>query len=241
MSNRTRLIILVSAIALLVLAVWQFPVAEWLTGLVRWIEANRNIAWIVFIGAYVAATVLMIPGSILTVAAGYVFGVLYGTALVSVASTLGATAAFLVGRYLGRGWVREKIGTDSRLGAIDRATKERGFLVMLLLRSSPLFPFNALNYLMSLTGMSLRNFFFGSWLGMLPGTLLYVYIGSAAGDLTALLAGEYEAGLAGRIFFVGGLIATVIVTVLIARYAARTLRSQIGIDTDEDVKLQETG
>lgn len=241
MSNRTRLIILVSAIALLALAVWQFPVAEWLTGLVRWIEANRNIAWIVFIGAYVAATVLMIPGSILTVAAGYVFGVLYGTALVSVASTLGATAAFLVGRYLGRGWVREKIGTDSRLGAIDRATKERGFLVMLLLRSSPLFPFNALNYLMSLTGMSLRNFFFGSWLGMLPGTLLYVYIGSAAGDLTALLAGEYEAGLAGRIFFVGGLIATVIVTVLIARYAARTLRSQIGIDTDEDVKLQETG
>lgn len=241
MNNRTRLIILVSAIALLALAVWQFPVAEWLTGLVRWIEANRNIAWIVFIGAYVAATVLMIPGSILTVAAGYVFGVLYGTALVSVASTLGATAAFLVGRYLGRGWVREKIGTDSRLGAIDRATKERGFLVMLLLRSSPLFPFNALNYLMSLTGMSLRNFFFGSWLGMLPGTLLYVFIGSAAGDLTALLAGEYEAGLAGRIFFVGGLIATVIVTVLIARYAARTLRSQIGIDTDEDVKLQETG
>lgn len=232
MQSKTKIITLIGAVVILAIAAWQFPIAEWLTDLVQWIEANRQTAWIVFIIAYVAATVLMLPGSILTVAAGYVFGVLYGTALVSISSVLGATAAFLVGRSLGRGWVREKIGADARLAAIDQATEKRGFLVMLLLRLSPIFPFNVMNYLMSLTGMSLKNFVAGSWLGMLPGTVLYVYLGSAASDLTALLAGEYDAGPYGQAFFIGGLIATAAVTVLIARFAAKTLKETIGVADD---------
>ncbi|MEM7610285.1 MAG: TVP38/TMEM64 family protein [Pseudomonadota bacterium] len=236
MSSTQKIILFVVAIAALLLAAWQLPIVERLTDLVRWIEANKQTAWLVFIAVYVAATVLMLPGSILTVAAGYVFGVLYGTALVSISSILGATAAFLVGRSLGRGWVRDKIGTDGRLSAIDKATEERGFLVMLLLRLSPIFPFNVMNYLMSLTGMKLKHYFFGSWIGMLPGTLLYVYIGSAASDLQALVSGDYEAGPLGQVFFVVGLIATAVATVLIARFASRTLRETIGVDTAEPVK-----
>ncbi len=230
MKSRNKIIALIGAIVVLGVAAWQFPIAEWLTSLVQWIDANKQTAWIVFIVAYVLATVLMLPGSILTLAAGYLFGVVYGTALVSVSSVLGATAAFLVGRSLGRGWVREKIGADGRLAAIDKATEKRGFLVMVLLRLSPIFPFNVMNYLMSLTGMSLRNFALGSWLGMLPGTVLYVYLGSAASDLTALVAGEYDAGPYGQVFFIGGLIATAAVTVLIARFAAKTLKETIGVD-----------
>ncbi|MFK8051895.1 MAG: TVP38/TMEM64 family protein [Woeseiaceae bacterium] len=229
MQSKTKILLLVGAIALLAVGATQFPIAEWLTSLVSWIDANKQTAWLVFIGVYVAATVLMLPGSILTLAAGYVFGVIYGTALVSVSSVIGATAAFLIGRSLGRGWVKEKIGADARLTAIDSATEERGFLVMLLLRLSPIFPFNVMNYLMSLTGMSLKNFFFGSWIGMFPGTLLYVYIGSGLSDLTAILAGEYEAGPYGKVFFFGGLIATAVVTVLIARFAAKTLKETIGV------------
>ena len=174
----------------------------------------------------------MVPGSILTVAAGYVFGVLYGTALVSISSIIGATLAFIIGRALGRGWVRSRIGNDGRLAAIDKATEQRGFFVMLLLRLSPIFPFNVMNYLMSLTGMRLSHYFFGSWIGMLPGTLLYVYIGSAASDLTSLVAGEYDSGPWGRVFFIGGLIATAVVTVLIARFASRTLRETIGVTSE---------
>ncbi|MEN7341915.1 MAG: TVP38/TMEM64 family protein [Pseudomonadota bacterium] len=234
MNAKTKILILVGAIAVLAIAATQFPVARWLTDLVAWIDANKQTAWLVFIAVYIAATVLMLPGSILTLAAGYVFGVLYGTALVSISSVLGATAAFLIGRSLGRGWVREKIGADARLAAIDAATEERGFMVMLLLRLSPIFPFNVMNYLMSLTGMSLKNFFFGSWIGMIPGTLLYVYIGSGLSDLTAILAGEYEAGPYGRVFFVGGLIATAAATVLIARFAAKTLKETIGVTDAEE-------
>ncbi len=232
MKSKQKLAVLVTAIVLLVIAAWQFPIVDWLTGLVQWIDANRQTAWLVFIVAYIAATVLMIPGSILTLAAGYVFGVVYGTLLVSVSSILGATAAFLVGRSLGRGWVKQKIGNDPRLSAIDKATEDRGFLVMLLLRSSPIFPFNVMNYLMSVTGMSLKNYFFGSWIGMLPGTILYVYIGSAANDLASLLAGNYESGPYGRIFFIGGLVATAVVTILIARFASRTLSETIGVNTE---------
>jgi uncharacterized membrane protein YdjX (TVP38/TMEM64 family) len=232
MNARYKVLTLVAAIALLAIAATQFPIAEWLTGLVRWIDAHKETAWLVFIAAYIAATVLMVPGSILTVAAGYVFGVLYGTALVSISSILGATLAFVIGRALGRGWVRNRIGNDARLTAIDKATEQRGFFVMLLLRLSPIFPFNVMNYLMSLTGMRLSHFFFGSWIGMLPGTLLYVYIGSAASDLTSLLAGDYDSGPWGRTFFIAGLVATAVATVLIARFASRTLRETIGVATD---------
>ncbi len=232
MNGKYKLLILVAAIALLAIAATQFPIAEWLTSLVQWIDANKETAWLVFIGAYVAATVLMVPGSILTVAAGYVFGVLYGTALVSISSILGATLAFVIGRALGRGWVRSRIGNDARLAAIDKATEQRGFFVMLLLRLSPIFPFNVMNYLLSLTGMRLSHYFFGSWIGMLPGTVLYVYIGSAASDLTSLLAGEYDSGPWGRVFFIGSLIATAVVTVLIARFASRTLRETIGVTSE---------
>ncbi len=232
MNAKYKVLTLVAAIALLAIAATQFPIAEWLTSLVQWIDAHKETAWLVFIAAYVAATVLMVPGSILTVAAGYVFGVLYGTALVSVSSILGATLAFVIGRALGRGWVRNRIGNDARLAAIDKATEQRGFFVMLLLRLSPIFPFNVMNYLMSLTGMRLPHYFFGSWIGMLPGTVLYVYIGSAASDLTSLLAGEYDSGPWGRVFFIGGLIATAAVTVFIARFASRTLKETIGVSNE---------
>ena len=157
MQSKQKILIFIAAIIGLGVAAWQFPIAEWLTSLVQWIEKNRETAWIVFIAAYIGATVLMLPGLILTLAAGYVFGLVYGTALVSVSSVVGATAAFIIGRSFGRNWVREKIGADGRLAAIDKATEKKGFLVMLLLRLSPIFPFNVMNYLMSLTGMSLRT------------------------------------------------------------------------------------
>ena len=227
MNNTAKIIVLGVAIVALGIAAWQFPVIEWLTALLQWIEANRETAWGVFIAAYIAATVLMLPGLILTLAAGYLFGLVYGSILVSIASVTGATAAFLIGRAFGREWVRERMGNAGRLAAIDKATESRGFIVMLLLRLSPIFPFNVMNYLMSLTGMKLRDYVLGSWIGMIPGTILYVYIGSIAGDLTALVSGNYEAGAAGQVLLVVGLVATAIVTVLIARFAAKTLNETL--------------
>ncbi len=227
MSSRKRILILVSGLVALGFLIWALPVGGIIEAVVTWIGEHRETAWLAFFASYVIASVFMIPGSILTVAAGFLFGVVYGTVVVSVSSVAGATAAFLVGRTLGREWVRRKVGGDRRLAAIDTATRDRGFMIVMLLRLSPVFPFNALNYFLSLTGVKTGHYVLASWIGMLPATILYVYIGSAAQDLAALLAGEYEAGTAGDILFFAGLGATALVTVLVTRYATRTLRGEL--------------
>lgn len=225
-TNRRLLLFALSLLLLAALTYW-LPVAETLLGLLHWINQYRGFAWLLFVCLYVVATVLMVPGTILTVSAGFVFGLTAGVALVSVASTLAATAAFLVGRLIARDWVRAALGDHPRMAAVDRATEESGWLIVLLMRLSPLFPFNATNYLLSLTGVSLKHYFFSSWIGMLPGTILYVYLGSAAGSLLTLMEGDYEAGNAGRIMFAAGLVATIVVAALIARKAGSILRREL--------------
>ncbi len=138
---------------------------------------------VMFVLLYIVATVFFLPGSILTLGAGFVFGVIKGAILVSIAATLGATAAFLVGRYLARDWVAKKIEGNVRFKAIDEAVAREGWKIVGLTRLSPVFPFNLLNYAFGLTRVSLRDYFFASWIGMMPGTLMYVYLGSLAGDL----------------------------------------------------------
>lgn len=227
MTARRRMVILAAALVALAALIYALPVGGVLEAVIGWIDEHRRVAWLAFFATYVGAAVLMVPGSILTVAAGFLFGVVTGTIVVSVSSVAGATAAFLVGRGLGREWVRRKVGTDRRLAAVDRATEDRGFLIVMLLRLSPVFPFNALNYFLSLTGVRTGHYVLASWIGMLPATVLYVYIGSVAQDLAALLAGNFEAGAAGEALFIAGLGATAVVTVLVTRYATRALRNEL--------------
>ncbi len=235
MLNRRALIAgIIVAIVLLIVFV---PVGEWFLGLVSWIEANRAIAWPVYVGAYVLATVLMLPGSIITLAAGFVFGLPIGVALVSLSSVLGACCAFLAGRYLARDWVAEKISKLPRFAALDAATGRDGFLIVLLVRLSPLFPFNLTNYGLGLTSVRFRDYLFASWIGMLPGTVLYVYIGSLALDITELASGGGSASFeAGPWVFVAGFLATVALTIVITRRATAILRRQLKAEpvaTDE--------
>ena len=141
------------------------PVAETLLALFDWVDANRNISWLVFIVFYVLATVLVLPGSLLTLAAGFLFGLGYGLVIVSFASTTGATCAFLVGRFLARDWVAEKLQGLPRFSALDKAVGEQGALVVLLTRLSPIFPFSLLNYGLGLTQVKLSHYVLASWLG----------------------------------------------------------------------------
>ena len=141
-------------------------------------------AWgpVLFVLLYVAATVLFLPGSILTLGAGVVFGLARGAVIVSISATLGATAAFLVGRYLARDWVAGKIEGHPKFKAIDEAVAREGWKIVGLTRLSPVFPFNLLNYAFGLTRVSLSHYVIASWIGMMPGTVMYVYLGSVAGD-----------------------------------------------------------
>ena len=117
-TNRRLLLFALSLLLLAALTYW-LPVAETLLGLLHWINQYRGFAWLLFVCLYVVATVLMVPGTILTVSAGFVFGLTAGVALVSVASTLAATAAFLVGRLIARDWVRAALGDHPRMAAVD--------------------------------------------------------------------------------------------------------------------------
>lgn len=222
-----KALIFAIAIVALLVAAFLLPVADWLALLFAWIEANRSIAWVVFILAYIGATVLLMPGSLLTLAAGFLFGLVAGYAIVAVASVTGAACAFLVGRFFARDWVAQKLESMPRFSALDRSIEKRGALIVLLTRLSPLFPFNLLNYGLGLTKVNFWTYVGVSWLGMIPGTLLYVYLGSVASNLTSLLAGEVGDSPVGSWLFYVGLVATLILTIVITRIAGKELGQQL--------------
>jgi len=184
-------------------------------------------AWapLAFVLGYILATVALVPGSILTLAAGALFGLWKGAVLAFVAATLGAAAAFLVGRHLARDFVHRRLGGDQRIAAIDRAIGDHGRKIVFLLRLSPAFPFNLLNYLLGLTTVRFTDYLIAS-LGMLPGTFLYVYYGKIVGDVARLAGPNPVRGTPAYYALLGvGLAATVTVVTVVTRAARRTLRS----------------
>lgn len=224
-----RTVRIVAVVLIAGIAVWlsvEYDLQGRLRELLRWVEGQGATGVVIFMGAYMAATVLFIPGSILTLGAGFVFGVLEGVIYVSLASTLGATIAFVLGRYIARDWVSKKIAESARFSSIDRAVAREGWKIVGLTRLSPVFPFNMLNYAYGLTGVSLPSFFFASWIGMLPGTLMYVYLGSLAASLATIGAREGRS-TAEWIFYGVGLVATVAVTLYVTRVARRALSERI--------------
>jgi uncharacterized membrane protein YdjX (TVP38/TMEM64 family) len=189
-----------------------------------WVESLGAVGPLVFMAGYVIGTVAFVPGSLLTLAAGAIFGLLQGTIWVFIGASIGATAAFLVSRYLARAWVEQRLAGNEKFAAVDRAIGRQGLRIVTLLRLSPAFPFNLMNYAMGLTQVRFRDYVLACF-GMLPGTLLYVYYGKLAGDVAALAAGmEQERGPAYWALLVVGLIATIAVTTVVTRAARRALR-----------------
>ena len=160
--------------------------AEWVDGLGVW-------GPLVFIAGYAIATVGFVPGSLLTLAAGAIFGIAAGTVYAFTGASLGAIGAFLVGRYFARDAIESKVAENPRFAAIDRAVEKQGLRIVTLLRLSPAFPFILLNYALGLTRVRLRDYAIGC-LGMIPGTLLYVYYGRVIGSVAALAAGRHTRG-----------------------------------------------
>lgn len=192
----------------------------------QWVDDLGAIAPIAFILIYLVATVAFIPGSLLTLGAGVLFGIIQGSCYVFLGATLGATLAFLVGRYLARGWISQKIAGNQKFKAIDQAVGREGFKIVLLTRLSPVFPFNLLNYAMGVTGVSLKDYVLAS-VGMIPGTIMYVYIGSLAGSL-ATIGGETSANpVAQWAIRIMGFVATVAVTLYVTKIARKALDESI--------------
>lgn len=215
--------LLAGAAIVICLAAVVLPVREQIAALLAWVGRRGALSGVLLCLAWIPAAVLVVPGSVLTLGTGFLLGPGWGLLVVSIGSTLGATAAFLVGRKLGRDWVRERIGGHERLSGVDGAIEREGLKVVLLLRLSPLIPYNALNYALSLTGVSLRDYVIGSWLGMLPGTVLYVALGAGARSLAAAMTGAGERTDAWIALGAAGLVATAAAVWLVARAARRAL------------------
>jgi uncharacterized membrane protein YdjX (TVP38/TMEM64 family) len=193
----------------------------------QWVESLGVWGPVVFILGYAVATVAFIPGSLLTLAAGAIFGLAKGTVYTLIGATLGASAAFLVARYLARGAIERRIAGNPKFAAIDRAVGREGFKIVALLRLSPVFPFNLLNYALGLTRVSFLQYL-AACMAMLPGTLLYVYYGKAAGSLAEAASGAgVEKGAESWILLGVGLVATIVVTTFVTRLAGRALRQEI--------------
>ncbi|MFM9264019.1 TVP38/TMEM64 family protein [Tychonema sp. BBK16] len=226
-SNKWKLIFLLVLVVALIVAAKFFNFQGILKNALDSIAHLGPWGPAAFILIYIVATVLFIPGSLLTLGSGVLFGVVGGTICVSIGSVLGATCAFLVGRYLTRDWVSQQIQGNAKFQAIDVAVASEGWKIVLLTRLSPIFPFNLLNYAFGVTQVSLRDYFFASWLGMIPGTVMYVYIGSLAGSLAALGSQGRSRTAAEWAFYGIGLVATIALTVYVTSFAKKALDEKI--------------
>src|SRR6266478_4245055 len=227
--SKWRWVLYATAGVALVLALKYFHIQDLLKAALEWIGKLGPWGPVIFVGLYVVATVLFVPGSVLTLGAGAVFGVALGSVCVSISATLGATAAFLVGRYLARDAIARKIEKNEKFATIDRAVADEGWKIVLLTRLSPVFPFTLLNYAFGLTRVKLRHYIVASWLGMIPGTVMYVYLGS----LVNVGAGPRQHTTGEWVLYGVGLLAAVTVTVFVTRLARRALAKKIGSNKTE--------
>lgn len=229
-STKSRIFILTGAalaLAALFVALYFLPVKAYLVGFLEWSEGLGLWAPIVVGVVYILGCVFFLPGLVLTLGAGFLFGVVKGSITVSIASTIGACAAFLVGRTIARDWVEKKVASNPKFAAIDGAVGREGLKIVLLTRLSPVFPFNLLNYAFGLTKVRFWQYAVASWIGMIPGTIMYVYLGSAMEELVAAAAQRTEQSTAETVFFWAGLAIAVFVAAFVTRIARRALREAV--------------
>jgi len=226
------------SILLIVLGIFlimgSLPIDVAVSKMEAWLEGLGILGPIVFGLIYVVATIFMLPGSALTLAAGAIFGLIDGTVIVSISSTTGAALALLTSRYLARDRISKRFASDAKFTAIDRALETGGWKIVAMLRLSPAVPFNLQNYLYGLTKIPFWTAVLTSWIAMLPGTILYVYLGYIA-KTAAEASGEGGPNSGKLAATIIGLVATVAVTIYITKLAKRELAKQTGIGDDGDV------
>lgn len=224
---KLKLVLLIFLVASLIIVAKQLNISEFLQTAFLWVKSLGAWGAIAYILIYNLATLLFIPGSLLTLKGGCLFGVFWGSIYVLIAAMFGAIFAFLIGRYLSRDWVSQQLEKYPKFQAIDGAVAKEGWKIVLLTRLSPLFPFNLLNYAYGVTQVSLKDYILGS-IGIVPGTVMYVYIGSLAGDLAMINTSQQpstpETEIAQWVLRIVGLIATIAVTVYVTKVAQKALK-----------------
>jgi uncharacterized membrane protein YdjX (TVP38/TMEM64 family) len=202
------------------------PLDEWITSFRIWVKELGALGWIISIFGYAIASFILIPGALLTITAGIAFG-LWGFFIVVIGATIGAGMSFLAARYLFSKPVEKSLGQKPLFKALNEAIKEEGWKVVGLMRFSPAMPFSLQNWLFGVTAVKFFPYLIATFFGIMPGTLLYVWIGSIGGSAAA----GAETSTAKYIFLIVGIIATLAVTILIGRKAKEKLKVH-GLDEE---------
>ena len=221
-NNLWRPIILIILLAAAIILLRFWGVGDKLADLRAWIGGFGSWGPLVFVLIYIIAVVLALPGSAITIAGAALFGSVWGVVLVSIASTIGASIAFLISRYLARDFIVRKFSQNEKFKKLDHLTKEHGAIIVAITRLVPLFPFNFLNYGFGLTGVRFWTYVFWSWLCMLPGTVLYV-VGT-----DAIISGLTE----GRIPW--PLVIVVLIAVIVLTFLVRLARRKLSYGKEKD-------
>ncbi len=207
------------------------PFAQWIETISGWVETLGPFGVVGFALVYAVATLLFMPGSVLTISAGLIFGVVLGMLAAWSGAVLGASLAFLVGRYLARSKIEQQTKNNEKFQALDEAIGKRGWKIIALLRLSPLIPFNISNYFYGITKVGFWPYVLASAAGMLPGTLLYVYLG-AVGKAGVSGGGAEQHSPLQYVFFGIGLLVTIGVTIWVSRIAKQALTQSGAIKGD---------
>jgi len=226
-----RLAALIAILIALFLAMKFLPVQQWQRSFNDWVGQMGAAGIFIFIGAYAGATVLLVPGAILTIGAGFAFGLWKGFLAVSAGATLGASLAFLVARFIARDKIETIAKGNEKFQRIDNAIGKQGAKLVFLLRLSPVIPFNLSNYFYGLTGVKFWPYVLASWIGMMPGAFLYVYIGTAGKAAVSVAAGG-EAIKHGWQYWTlmgVGLAATIAVTIWVTKIARDALQKSTDV------------
>jgi uncharacterized membrane protein YdjX (TVP38/TMEM64 family) len=208
-----------------------------LIAIVGWTRGMGFWGLVIVACLYAIGSMLFLPATIMTMAAGFLFKVVLGTITVSIGSMIGACAAFLIARTFGRKWIAARIAQKRQFKAFDHAVKLHAFKIIILTRLSPAFPNNMLNYAFGLTNIGFWKYFIVSWVGMILPTIMYVYFGSGLRSLTEAAAERPENGTTGWLYFWLGLAVTIAATLLIANLARKALKQEIP-DEHEDTQKQ---
>jgi len=224
LNNRVKYGLAALVLVGLFVAARMLPLANWLEVFNAWVQELGVFGMVIFALVYAIAAGRMIPGSILTLAGGAAFGLLPGFLTVIHGATLGAALAFLVSRFVARQSVESWVKKKPRFNEIDKAVAKEGWKIVALTRLSPIFPFNFQNYAYGLTNVDFWHYTLATWIGMIPGTFLYVYFGTLGRTSLEAAAGAESAETLELVLQVIGLVATIVVTVFVTRMARRALR-----------------
>ncbi len=222
MKPRTKWILVGLVVVGLSLLAAVLPVKIYVESFREWVESLGPWGVVIFIVAYAVATVLFLPGWIFTVSAGLVYGVVGGTLIALSGAVLGASMAFLIARYFLRRNIEEFTKKSSRFRAIDEAIGQEGWKIIGLLRLSPLIPFNLSNYFYGITSVNFGAYVIVSAICMIPGTLLYAYLGAIG--KAGVSGGNAQRSVWQYVLLGVGLVATIAVTILVSRIAKNALK-----------------